>query len=70
MIKLIPKSNKSSEQLRSMDDYDLDCFKLFEAIKSDKVKEVKYYTEIGDIDLLFKDRSKFKKINIDNPKTK
>lgn len=46
LITLIPKDGKKGEQLRSMDDYDLNFDKLIEIAKSDKVSKIKYYTEL------------------------
>lgn len=46
LIQLKPKDDKKGEQLRSMDDYDLDFTKLFDAAKTDKVEAVNYFTEI------------------------
>ena len=49
LITLTPKDRKKSEQLRSMDDYDLNFDKLIEIAKSDKVLRIKYYTELQSI---------------------
>jgi CRISPR-associated protein Csh2 len=49
LITLKPKDNKKEVQLRSMDDYDFDFSKLLEAVKSDKIEKVRYYTELDFI---------------------
>lgn len=49
LIKLKPKDNKAGEQIRSMDDYTLEFDKLIEIAKTDKIKEIKFYTEIESI---------------------
>lgn len=56
LIELNPKNNKKGEEIRSMDDYELDFSKLFEAAKSDKVTKIKYYTEIESFKKIFKDK--------------
>lgn len=53
LITLIPKDGKKGEQLRSMDDYDLNFDKLIEIAKSDKVSRIGFYTEIEAIENLF-----------------
>jgi CRISPR-associated protein Csh2 len=64
LIKLNPKDGKKGEQIRSMDDYDLDISRLLEAAKSDKVHIINYYTEIEIIDNELKDNAKFNKLSI------
>lgn len=49
LVKIVPKDNKRGEQLRSIDDYDFDFSSLLAIISSDKIKEVRYYTEIESI---------------------
>lgn len=59
LIKLKPKDDKKGEQLRSIDDYELDFTRLFEkmgksenvegALKNDKIAKVYFYTEIDSI---------------------
>jgi len=39
----------TDEQIRSLNDFDFDFSKLIEIAKSDKIKEIRYYTEIEDI---------------------
>lgn len=46
LIKITPKDNKKEEQIRSIDDYDFDLSALLEIAKSDKIEEIKYYTEL------------------------
>jgi CRISPR-associated protein Csh2 len=43
------KSDKEDEQIREMDDYTLDFSKLAELSESNKISEIKYYTEIESI---------------------
>jgi CRISPR-associated protein Csh2 len=43
-------SDKEEEQIREMDDYSLDFTKLVEKASSNKVKEIRYYTEIPIIE--------------------
>ena len=43
-------SDKEEEQIREMDDYSLDFTKLAEKASSNKVKEIRYYTEIPTIE--------------------
>lgn len=43
-------SSKEEEQIREMNDYDFDFSKLDTVAKSDKVKEIRYYTEIVTIE--------------------
>ena len=62
LIKLEPKDDKKGEQLRSMDDYKFDFSNLFEAAKSDKVKKIKFYTEIESIRLELSGKTKFETI--------
>ena len=62
LIELKPKNNKKGEELRSMDDYELDFLKLIEKTQTDKVAKVKYYTEIEEIKALFKGNNKFEEI--------
>lgn len=59
LVKITPKDNKRGEQLRSMEDYDFDFSGLLSIISSDKVKEIRYYTEIDSIKSAFTD-DKFK----------
>jgi len=57
LIQLNLKEGKKGEQLRSMDDYDLDFSKLIEVIKSNKVEQVNFYTEIENLKDLIQDKS-------------
>ncbi|MFW5871745.1 MAG: type I-B CRISPR-associated protein Cas7/Csh2 [bacterium] len=43
------ETEKEEEQIRSMDDYTFNFDKLDEVVASDKVKEIRYYTEIDSI---------------------
>lgn len=55
LITLIPKDGKKGEQLRSMDDYDLNFDKLIKIAESDKVSKIRYYTELQSIKDKLKD---------------
>ena len=72
LIELKPKDDKKSEQIRSIDDYDLDFGKLFKAVLSEKIISVRYYTEIESIKSLFTDSKKLKEaltfVDIENDK--
>lgn len=59
LIKLIPKDDKKGDQLRSVDDYKLDFSELITKVNLEKVKEVKYYTELDSIKNEFKGNPKF-----------
>lgn len=63
LIKIVPKNGKSSEQIRSMDDYDFDFSKLIELQENQKVAEVRYYTDIDEIAEKFSKLSKFKSMD-------
>lgn len=69
LIELKPKNNKKGEELRSMDDYDLNFSKLFEKAETTKVAKVKYYTEIEEIKALFEGKEKFEEITFVEEKT-
>jgi CRISPR-associated protein Csh2 len=64
LINLNPKGDKKGEQLRSMDDYNLDFSKLFEAAKTEKVSKIKFYTEIEAIKSEFTAKPKFEPIKL------
>lgn len=64
LIKLNPKEGKKGEEIRSMDDYDLNVDKLVDAAQSDKIKEIKFYTEIDELKSKFTGNDKFKEISI------
>jgi len=63
VINMKVKDNKEEEDIRNLNEYNLDFEKLFELIKSNKVKEVEYYTEIKDIKNVFESKSKFNLMN-------
>ena len=69
LIELKPKNNKKGEELRSMDDYELDFSKLIEKAQTDKVAKVKYYTEIEEIKALFIGNDNFEEITFVEEKT-
>ena len=64
LIQLTPNDDKKGEQLRSIDDYELNFTKLIEAANTDKVFGVNYYTEIEDIKIKFQENPKFKALSI------
>lgn len=49
LIKITPKDNKKSEQIRSVDDYEFDFSQLLNIAQSDKIEEIKFYTEVPSI---------------------
>ncbi len=64
-INLIPK-NKEEENIRQFSDYNLDFSKLFKLVKSNKIKDVEFYTEIEEIRELLKAKNKFKFVKFIN----
>lgn len=64
LIQIIPKNNKKGEELRSLDDYDFDFSKLIDAVTSDKIKKIKFYTEIEKIKSELSRKSKFEEIKL------
>ena len=60
LIKLTPKNDKKGEQLRSMEDYDLDFSNLIKEASTDKILSVNFYTEIDEIKKKFQGNDKFK----------
>jgi CRISPR-associated protein Csh2 len=61
LIKL--ESEKRGEQLRSSEDYTFDFQGFLEKVGSEKVKEVRYFTEISSIEEELKNKPKFVKFN-------
>lgn len=57
-------SDKRDEQLRSADDYQLDLKALLEKTDSNKVKTVRYFTEVAAIETALKGQSKFEKLQL------
>lgn len=49
LIKMTPKNDMRGEQIRSIDDVELDFSQLIEAVRSDAVAKVQYYCEIAGI---------------------
>lgn len=62
LVELKPKNDKKGEQLRSMDDYELDFTKLLAAAENNKVEKIKFYTEIESIKSKLKENPKFEAI--------
>lgn len=65
LIEAAGKNGKKDEQWRGMEDFDLNFDEFIKKVSSDKVKEVRYYTEIDDIDEKLKSYIKFEKIEFD-----
>ncbi len=64
LIQLNPKEGKKGEEIRSMDDYDLNFKKFITTANSETVEHVNYYTEIDEIENQLKGNPKFKKIEL------
>lgn len=64
LIRMIPKDDKKGEELRSMDDYDLDFSKLIEIANSDKIEKIRYYTELESIKSELSGNTKFEEIEL------
>lgn len=64
LIELKPKDDKKGEQLRSMDDYELDFSKLLEAASTEKIEKIKFYTEIDSIKSELAGKPKFELITL------
>lgn len=62
LIELKPKDDKKGEQLRSMDDYEIDFSKLIKAAESTKVQKIKFYSEIESIKSELSKNAKFEEI--------
>ncbi len=58
-IQLQPKNNKKEEQIRSMDDYDLNFDRLVDLVKNNKIERVRFYTEIEELKNLLTSFEKF-----------
>lgn len=70
LVEIKTKESKQEERIRSMDDLDFNFAKLQEAVNSEVVQEVRYYTKLEDIkNKLLSDSNvadKFQKINFPN----
>jgi CRISPR-associated protein Csh2 len=64
LIQMKPKEDKKGEQLRSMDDYELDFSKLITVAASEKVEKIKFYTEIESIKSKLAGNSKFEEMKL------
>jgi CRISPR-associated protein Csh2 len=64
LIQLKPKDDKKGEQLRSLDDYELDFSKLIDVANSDKVEKVKFYTEIKSVKSAFEGKPKLEEMKL------
>ncbi len=58
------ETEKQEEEIRSMDDYKWNFEKLRGAAKSEKVKEIRFFTEIDEIENQLSAIEKFKKMEI------
>jgi len=63
LVKITPKNGKTSEQIRSMEDYDFDFSKLTDLQKNPKVAEVRYYTDIDEVSDKLSKFDKFKSMD-------
>lgn len=63
LIKITPNDNKRGEQLRSFNDFTFNFSKLIEVSNSDKIKEIRFYTEIDEIKKEFSGKDKFKELD-------
>lgn len=64
LIKLTLNEGKKDEEIRSMEDYKFDFTKLLEVAKSNKVSEIRYYTELENIESAFTGNTKFMKLKL------
>ncbi|MDR2074334.1 MAG: type I CRISPR-associated protein Cas7 [Oscillospiraceae bacterium] len=64
LIQLKPKNNKKDEELRSMDDYELDFSELVKITSTDKVEKIRFYTEIESIKSDLSKHEKFEAIKL------
>lgn len=64
LVSLMPKKDKKEDQIRSMDDYDLDFSKLIKAAEMEKVEKIKFYTEIDSIYSELMEQNKFEAITL------
>jgi CRISPR-associated protein Csh2 len=64
VIELKTKDDKKGEQLRSMDDYELDFSKLIAIAATEKVEKIKFYTEIDSIKSKLAGNPKFEAITL------
>lgn len=65
LIQVDGRNGKKDEQWRGLGDFQLKIDKLIDAAKSDKIKEIRYYSEIDNINQLFKGKDKFKFLTLD-----
>lgn len=52
LISIKPKDGKKGESIRSMDDYDFDFSKLKMLQENEKIKKIKFYTEIPEMECI------------------
>lgn len=63
LVKITPKNGKTSEQIRSMEDYDFDFSKLTALQENPKVSEIRYYTDIEEVAAELSEFEKFKSMD-------
>lgn len=64
LISIKPKNGKKGETIRSMDDYDFDFTKLTALQEDKRIANVRYYTEIPEIDEELRKHDKFVKMEL------
>jgi CRISPR-associated protein Cas7/Csh2, subtype I-B/HMARI len=62
LIKLKNKDDKKDEQLRGLEDFEFDFSGIFTIATSDRIKKIRFYTEIPQIKEAFAKRDKFEEI--------
>lgn len=68
LIKIEEKNGKKDEQWRGMEDFNFNIKGLADAAKSDKVKEIRYYTEIKSLKDILEKEEKFKFLEFEKEK--
>lgn len=64
LIKIKSKEDKKDEQLRTLEDFDLDFSNLLETSQSDKIERIKFYTEVDAIYQALNGQDKFEEISL------
>lgn len=64
LISIKPKNGKKGETIRSMDDYDFDFTKLTALQEDKRIANVRYYTEISEIEEELRKHDKFVKMEL------
>lgn len=63
LIKIKNKEGKRDEQLRNSDDYEVDFQAFLEKVNSPKIKTVRFFTEVQNIENALNNKPKFEKFN-------